>query len=81
MLLTISKLGTRSWKDIFSTQRKGLGTETITFSSLPNAKPAATKERTYYSIRFGKRGRLVGFRDEQIFHICWIDRDFTANKH
>lgn len=65
-----------TWRELYTTDRKGLGTENIHESQINAPRPNFLKEDVdkYNVLRFSiNPARIVGFREENIFYILWID--------
>jgi hypothetical protein len=83
LLEQIIKLSNLSWQEIEYSGRHGLGTEKIDKNSIRKDLPKdITEDVSYFlALRFGGKKAFVGFRNKFIFHILYIDRDFTLYKH
>lgn len=81
----LSKLRTLSqmtWQQIKQADRHGLGCEIIARHSFHVAIPKfLTDEVNLLAIRAIGKAPMVGFRTGRIFHILWVDRDFTVYDH
>jgi hypothetical protein len=79
-IVTLSQL---SWKDIQNSPRHGLGSEKIAISSIkPSCPPFITDDvKHLLAIRFDGMKPMLGHRNKFIFHILFLDRDFTVYKH
>ncbi|MFZ5959809.1 hypothetical protein ACOXVJ_20100 [Pseudomonas knackmussii] len=81
----LSKMRTLSqmtWQQIKQAPRHGLGFEIIGRDSFKAAIPTfLTPEINLISFRAIGMAPMVGYRDGRIFHILWIDRDFTVYDH
>jgi hypothetical protein len=76
------KLSQLTWQQISITQRHGFGFEKIEQTSIKTEMPKhITKDVTLYSFRFDGLKPFVGYRSTYIFHIVFIDRDFTLYNH
>ena len=69
-----------TWKLIQRENRHGLGYEKISQLkvSLPKFVP---KDASILSFRFAGKAAMVGFKEKNIFHILWLDRDYTVYNH
>ncbi|WP_231420741.1 hypothetical protein [Sphingomonas sp. Leaf205] len=82
LALRLHKLGRMTWGEIGNAPRHGLGTEKIARSSMVPALPSVvTEETNLLAIRFSGMKPMVGFRDGRVFHILFLDKDFTAYPH
>jgi hypothetical protein len=79
----IVKLSQLTWLDIQNADRHGLGTEKIAVSSIKPAIPAFITEDVKFllALRFDGKKPVLGHRDRFVFHVIFIDRDFTVYKH
>ncbi len=81
--LTLQRLSRLTWQQIRNAPRHGLGTEKIRRDSIRAAIPAGITEdvESFLAIRFHGKAPMVGFRSGEIFHLVWLDRDFTLYAH
>lgn len=79
-LVKLSQLG---WEEIKLSPRHGLGSEKIAVSSIKPSIPSFITEDVKFLLAFRFQGKkpIVGHRNKFIFHIIFIDRDFTVYKH
>lgn len=78
----LCKLSTLTWEQIKLADRHGFGTEKISHESIKVGKPAhITPDITFYALRFSGKKPIVGYKSDFIFHILYIDRDFTLYNH
>lgn len=76
------KLSQLNWQQIISSQRHGLGSETIKRTSIKRPLPKhLTQDVTLIALRFQGNKPMVGYRNGSIFHVLWIDRAFTLYDH
>jgi hypothetical protein len=69
-----------TWKELRSAHRHGLGGETI--KSINRPRPSVvTEDVTLLAFRFSGPKAMVGFRVGRIFHVIWLDHDFTVYDH
>jgi len=67
---------------ITNSPRHGLGYEKIARTSIRAPIPTdITDDVTFIAFRFYGKAPMVGYREGYIFHILWIDRDFTLYSH
>lgn len=70
------------WRDIVHGRRHGTGTEKIDRNSINPAIPAGvTKDTTFLALRFNGKKPIVGFREGRVFHVLFIDKDFSVYAH
>jgi hypothetical protein len=80
--MTLQKLSTLRWVDIESAHRHGLGSEKIARDSIkPGIPDAVPKEPVLLAIRFSGKAPMIGFRERNIFHIVFLDHNFTVYDH
>jgi hypothetical protein len=71
-----------TWGDIFQANRHGMGKEIIDHKSIKAPVPSCVKEDTnILAIRYNGKAPMIGFRENEIFHILWIDHNFKLYKH
>jgi len=73
------------WQVLQCSNRHGIGCEKKNVDSLICELPYSLKStedvKFLLAFRFDKMKPFVGFRNKFIFHILYIDRDFTLYKH
>ena len=70
------------WSEIEQANKSGLGKENIDRNSIKAPIPSIVKEDTkIWALRFRGKAPMVGYREGEIFHILWIDRNFTLYDH
>lgn len=68
------------WRDLKLAPKHGVGYEQI--KVLKAKAPSDVKEDVkFIAFRFQGMKAMVGYRDLQVFHIIWIDRDFSVYDH
>lgn len=76
---TLSKM---EWSAVEQAPKHGLGKETIERTSMKVALPTfITKDVKLWSIRFSGKKPMVGFRAGAVFHVVWLDHDFSVYNH
>lgn len=81
---TLEKLSKLTWQEIKGAPRHGVGTEKIAADSINAGIPISiTEDVQFLAFRFNGKKSMVGFRGaaSAVFHIVWIDHDFTLYKH
>jgi len=79
---TLERLSNLTWSQIFSAGRRGCGFEKISRSSIKSSVPPhVTDDVVFIAFRFCAKAPMVGYREDSIFRIVWIDRDFTLYDH
>lgn len=78
-LRTLSKL---TWQDIKQSGRHGLGTEKIARSSIKVAIPTViTEDVQFLAFRFSGKKPMIGYRSHDVFHLVFLDHDFSVYNH
>ena len=71
-----------TWLDITVAPRHGLGIEKIDRTSFKVAIPRKiTPDVDFIAMRFFGLAQMIGYRDGRIFHIMWLDHDFSVYDH
>jgi hypothetical protein len=79
---TLYKLSQITWNEIISSPRHGAGYERIARKAIKASIPSHLKDDiNLIAFRFCAKAPMVGYREENIFHILWIDRTFTLYDH
>jgi len=79
---TLHRLSQKTWAEIKSSHRHGIGFEKIDRRSIKSGIPEHLREDVnFIAFRFYGKAPMVGYRDKRIFHILWIDREFKLYKH
>lgn len=79
---TLHKLSQITWNEISSSSRHGAGYERIRKDAIRSGIPAHLREDVnFIAFRFFGKAPMVGYRDENIFHVVWIDRAFSLYDH
>lgn len=76
------QLSQMTWQDIFEAYRHGAGQEKIAKNSIRVPIPACVKEDTnLIAIRYNGKAPIIGFRENEVFHVLWVDFDYSVYKH
>lgn len=71
-----------TWNQMQQAPRKGLGQEIINQTAIKSGVPGVVKKDTnLLAFRYNGNKPIVGFRDKDIFHILWIDSNYTLYDH
>ena len=82
MVSTLYKLSQLSWRELRLAPRHGVGYEIIDHSSFRVPIPKhITEDVDMIAFRFSGLKAMVGYRDEAIFHLVWLDRSFKVYAH
>lgn len=77
-------LSSMTWNEIQLASKHGTGSEKIELSSLKDTQiPISFTDDVGHllALRFDGKKPIVGFRNGFIFHVFFIDRDFTLYNH
>ena len=81
----LRELSQLTWAQLRNAPRQGMGYEKINRDSFRVAIPSQITEDVHIiAFRFDGSKPIVGFRDRddrRIFHIVWVDRNFTVYDH
>lgn len=78
----LRELSNLTWNEIINAQRHGMGSEKIKRVSILKQIPKnITEETTFLSLRFSGKKAMVGYRDLDVFHIVWLDRNYEIYNH
>lgn len=69
-----------TWKQLRTEHKHALGSETIDHLLMPRPR-GVTEDVRILAFRFSGKKAMVGFREDQIFHVVWLDHDFSVYKH
>lgn len=79
---TLHKLSQLTWSQLKQLDRHKLGYEKISRGVLKAGIPPHLKDDVdFIAFRFDGKKAMVGYRDEHVFHVIWLDRTFTLYKH
>lgn len=74
-------LSQMSWNEIHMAPRHGLGTEKIERCQINSSTNNIPKDVDLFALRFLGKRPFVGYKTMNIFHVVFIDRDFTLYQH
>lgn len=69
----------RTWKELKQAPRKGVGFETI--YNVKKELPESAKKKRIISFRISSVFRMVGYRDQRVFHVLWVDPKGEVYEH
>ncbi len=79
---TLYKLSQLSWSQLRLAPRHGVGYEIIDRKSFRVEIPRhITNDVNLIAFRFSGKAPMVGYKDEAIFRIVWLDRAFKVYDH
>ena len=79
--VTLHKLSQLTWKQLFSADRHGVGFEKITHENIHTSIPTIASMEKLLAFRYNGKHPMVGFQEKEVFHVLWLDRDFTLYDH
>ena len=77
-------LGSKTWAELRQAPRHGIGYEKIARNAIRASFPdhlRKDEDVTFLAFRFSGKKPMVGYRDREVFHIVWLDRDFSLYDH
>lgn len=78
----LHKLSQLTWMQIRGSHRHGMGSEKIEQNSIKTALPDfITPDITLLALRFDGKKPMVGYKSHFVFHVIFLDRDFTLYDH
>lgn len=79
----IAKLSSMDWNQIQLAPKSGLGSEKIARASIKPSVPVAITEdvKDFLALRYNGHKAFVGYRNRFIFHIVYIDHNFSVYDH
>jgi hypothetical protein len=77
------QISSYTWEQLQLSHRHGVGSEKISISSIKTKLPLSFTEevKNLLAFRFEGKKSFVGFRNGFLFHIFFIDRNFTLYDH
>ena len=79
---TLHKLSRVTWAQICTSHSHGIGSEIIKQECIKASIPKnITTDTNILAFRFYDKAPMVGYREDRIFHIIWLDRDYTLYDH
>lgn len=80
---TLHRLSQLTWGEIQNAPKGGMGTEKISRDRLTSARipSGITDDVQLLAIRFCGNAPMVGYKSERVFHVLFLDRDFTLYDH
>lgn len=82
LLDKLGQLSQITWQEIFQNDRHTTGQEKISASSIKEPIPSCVKTDTnLIAIRYNGKAPMIGYRENEVFYILWIDYDFEVYNH
>ena len=82
MIKKLKTLGKSDWNTINNSARHGLGFEKIDKKILNAKLPSDVPEDVkLYAFRYNGKKPMVGYREGDVFHIIFLDIDFSLYDH
>lgn len=80
---TLRKLSSLTWSQIKQAHRQGLGSEILPREDItPSAIPSNLSEDVkIIAFRYWEKCRMLCYRNREVLHIFWLDRDYSAYDH
>lgn len=79
---TLAKLGQLTWQEIMNANRHGVGCEIIPQEQIHGSIPQhVTPDVRMLAFRFCGKAPMVGYREDRVFYVIWLDRNFTLYNH
>src|SRR5262249_31021055 len=80
---TLLQLGKRRWIEVIQADRHKSGSEKIPRHAIKVGIPAhITEDQEFFTaVRFWNKAPMIGYVDDGVFYIVWLDRNFTVYKH
>jgi len=80
---TLHKLSQLTWQQINQAPRHGLGFEKLAGDSIKGTIPPHLRGQdvNFIAFRFHGQAPMVGYRDQSVFYVIWLDRAFTLYNH
>lgn len=72
-----------TWQEIIQAPKHGLGVEKIKRQCIRAPVPEIIPEDVdhFLALRFNGKAPMVGYRNQTIFYVLWIDRAFSLYEH
>ncbi|QRN40600.1 MAG: hypothetical protein GKC53_00185 [Neisseriaceae bacterium] len=84
LIRTLDKLSQSTCQELKNVHRHKLGAEKINYSAIkgcPVPDFIIEQNITLLAFRFCSKKPMVGYREGQIYHILWLDRDYSLYQH
>lgn len=79
---TLRKMSELTWAQLTIAPKHGLGYEKIRRNAIKTSIPnSVTQDVNFLAFRFHDKAPMVGYREREIFHILWLDRNFSLYNH
>ena len=78
----LHQLSQLTWVQLHQSPKHSYGYEKIPRNAIKRPVPSQiTEDVTLIAFRFHGKAAMVGYREHEIFHIIWFDRDFSLYNH
>jgi hypothetical protein len=75
-------LSGKTWREIREAPRHGIGTEKIARKAIKPPLPASvTEDVTIVALRYNGRKPMIGYRADRVFHVLFVDHNFSVYDH
>jgi hypothetical protein len=76
------RLSQLTWAQIRQSSRHALGSEILTLSTINASIPAViTDDVKLLAFRYNGKKAMVGYKDGHVFHVIWLDWNYTLYRH
>jgi hypothetical protein len=82
-IASMLRLSQMTWRQILLTNKKSkLGSEKLQPNVIARPRPKhIAEDQSLIAIRFWEKGRMVGYRERDVFRIIWFDCDYSLYFH
>jgi len=78
----LNELSKQRWQNLKLAPRHGSGYEKISREEIKTRiPPEIPEDAQFIAFRFFGRKPFVGYRNQEVLHVLWIDRNFTLYDH
>lgn len=83
LIRKLKVLGTKTWTEISRSGKHELGCEILKTCELRKPLPSSVPANIdkVMCFRYKEKAPMIGFREGSVFHIVFLDRDFTLYQH
>ena len=83
LLRQIVTLSNRAWEELKLIPKHGLGSEKISLNAIRTNLPSnlSVEVQHLLAFRFDGKKAFLGVREGFVFHVIFVDRNFTLYKH
>ncbi|MCU0432711.1 MAG: hypothetical protein MUC87_04590 [Bacteroidia bacterium] len=83
LIQRMAMIGRINWNELQLAPRHGIGCEKISKDSIRPGIPAGVPEHIDFFLAFRYNGKkaIIGWRDTFVFHLLYVDRNFSVYAH